>query len=136
MGNSLYNATKFGIEGYCEALSLEMAPFHVGVTIVEPGGARTDFRYGGAKVAKNLISEYEHAHGFLDMLNPEKGLAPGDPVKMAMRIIESVEQNPAPLHIMLGSQALAQTIEALSSRLENYKHQKELAKSMDVSEIE
>lgn len=55
---------------------------------------------------------------------------------MAMRIIESVEQNPAPLHIMLGSQALAQTIEALSIRLENYKHQKELAKSMDVSEIE
>lgn len=132
--NSLYNATKFGIEGYCEALALEMEPFNIGVTIIEPGGARTDFRYGGAKVAANLIPEYQQAHGFLDMLNPEKGLAPGNPVKMATRIIESVDTLPAPLHVMLGSKALSQTIEALSIRLENFKNQKELAASTDILE--
>lgn len=90
-GNAVYNAAKFGIEGFCQATALDMEPFHVGVTIVEPGGARTDFRYGGAKVAAHMILEYKHAHGFLDMLNPEKGLAPGDPVKMAEKIIESVD---------------------------------------------
>ena len=84
-GNSLYNATKFGITGYCEALSIEMEPFNVGVTVVEPGGARTDFRYGGVKVAENLIPEYAHAHGFLDMIDASKGLAPGDPEAMASR---------------------------------------------------
>ena len=39
----MYNATKFGIEGFCEAVAQELAPFNIGVTIVEPGGARTDF---------------------------------------------------------------------------------------------
>ncbi len=37
----MYHATKFSIEGFCEAV----APFHIGVTLVEPGGARTEFRY-------------------------------------------------------------------------------------------
>ena len=133
LGNSLYNATKFGIEGFCEAVSLEMQPFHVGVTIVEPGGARTDFRYGSAKVAQ-LKPEYEHAHGFLSMLDATQGLAPGDPVKMAERMIESVAVNPAPLHLMLGSGALEQTIKALSERLDNYKKQTALAASTDIND--
>ena len=133
-GNSLYNATKFGITGYCEALSIEMEPFNVGVTVVEPGGARTDFRYGGVKVAENLIPEYAHAHGFLDMIDASKGLAPGDPEAMASRIIESVNQEPAPKHIALGSQALRQILEELSSRLAGYCSQIELAASTDVKE--
>ena len=133
-GNSLYNATKFGITGYCEALSIEMEPFNVGVTIVEPGGARTDFRYGGVKVAENLIPEYEHAHGFLDMLDASKGLAPGDPEKMAARIIESVDIEPAPKHMALGSKALKQILEDLSGRLAGYCRQTELAASTDVTE--
>lgn len=133
-GNSLYNATKFGITGYCEALSLEMEPFNVGVTVVEPGGARTDFRYGGVKVAKNLIPEYEHAHGFLNMIDASKGLAPGDPAKMASRIIESVDQEPAPKHMALGSQALKQILEDLSGRLAGYCSQLDLAASTDVTE--
>lgn len=131
LGNSLYNATKFGITGYCEALSLEMKPFGVGVTVVEPGGARTDFRYGGAKVAANLIDDYAHAHGFLDMLDASKGLAPGDPSLMADRIIESTVVEPAPKHLALGSKALGEIIEDLETRLSNYKAQKETAASTD-----
>ncbi|MBR3126143.1 MAG: SDR family NAD(P)-dependent oxidoreductase [Mogibacterium sp.] len=131
LGNSLYNATKFGITGYCEALSLEMKPFGVGVTIVEPGGARTDFRYGGAKTAANLMDDYAHAHGFLDMLDASKGLAPGDPSLMADRIIESTMMEPAPKHLALGSKALGEIIDDLETRLSNYKAQKETAASTD-----
>ena len=131
LGNSLYNASKFGITGYCEAVALEMAPFHVGVTIVEPGGARTDFRYGGAKVAADLLPEYEHAHGFLDMLDAKKGLAPGDPVKMARRMIESTLVEPAPLHLALGSKAIGEIIADLEGRLQAYKAQVPLAASTD-----
>lgn len=130
-GNALYNASKFGITGYCEALALEMARFHVGVTIVEPGGARTDFRYGGAKVARTLLPEYDHAHGFLDMLDPEKGLAPGDPGKMAARIIESTRMEPAPRHLALGSKAIGEIIRELETRLSAYRAQVELAASTD-----
>lgn len=131
--NSMYHATKFGIEGFCEALSQEVSQFNIGVTIVEPGGARTEFRYGSAKVAK-LMPEYESCHGFLSMLDPAKGLAPGDPAKMARRIIESVDKSPAPLRLVLGSQALKATIDRLSERLSDYETQKDLAASTDITE--
>ncbi len=130
-GNALYNASKFGITGYCEALALEMEPFNVGVTVVEPGGARTDFRYGGAKVARNLMPEYAHAHGFLNMLDAEKGLAPGDPQKMAERMIESTKVDPAPRHLALGSKAIREIIEELEIRLKDYKEQVDIAASTD-----
>lgn len=128
--NSMYHATKFGIEGFCEAVAQEVAQFGIGVTLVEPGGARTEFRYGSAKVAK-LMPEYENCHGFLDMLDASKGLAPGDPVKMAQRIIESVDKMPAPLRMVLGSQALKATIDRLEERVVDYKTQTELAASTD-----
>jgi NAD(P)-dependent dehydrogenase (short-subunit alcohol dehydrogenase family) len=131
--NSMYHATKFGIEGFCESVAQEVAKFHIKVTIVEPGGARTEFRYGSAKVA-NLTPEYDHVHGFLNMLDASKGLAPGDPAKMAARIIESVDKEDTPLHMVLGSQALAATIERLEERVAAYKTQTELAASTDVTE--
>ena len=131
--NSMYHATKFGIEGFCEALAQEVAQFNIGVTMVEPGGARTDFRYGSAKVAK-LMPEYESCHGFLNMLDASKGLAPGDPVKMAERIIESVDKTPTPLRMVLGSQALDATITRLKERITDYETQTELAASTDVVE--
>src|SRR6201985_2244439 len=53
-GGSMYHATKWGIEGFAEAVGQEVAPFGIGVTIVEPGGARTEFRYGSAQVAGAL----------------------------------------------------------------------------------
>lgn len=129
--NSMYHATKFGIEGFCEAMAQEVAQFGIGLTLVEPGGARTEFRYGSARVAK-LMPEYESCHGFLNMLDASKGLAPGDPVKMAQRIIESVEKEPVPLRMVLGSQALKATIDRLEERVADYKTQTELAASTDI----
>ena len=131
--NSMYHATKFGIEGFCESVAQEVAKYNIKVTIVEPGGARTEFRYGSAKVA-NLTPEYDHVHGFLNMLDPSKGLAPGDPVKMAARIIESVDKPDTPLHMVLGSQALKSTIERLEERVAAYKTQTETAASTDITE--
>jgi NAD(P)-dependent dehydrogenase (short-subunit alcohol dehydrogenase family) len=132
-GNSIYHATKFGIEGFCESVAQEVAPFHIGVTLVEPGGARTEFRYSSAKVA-NLTPEYDGnpAHNFLNMLDASKGMAPGDPARMAARIIESVDKEPAPMRMVLGSQALASTISTLKARIADYETQTELAASTDV----
>ncbi len=131
--NSMYHATKFGIEGFCESVAQEVAKFGVKVTIVEPGGARTEFRYGSAKVAQ-LTPEYDHVHGFLNMLDASKGLAPGDPAKMARRIIESVDKPDTPLHMVLGSQALKATIDRLEERVAAYKTQTDLAASTDIIE--
>lgn len=131
--NSMYHATKFGIEGFCESVAQEVEPFDIGVTIVEPGGARTEFRYGSAKVAK-LTPEYEACHGFLKMLDPANGLAPGDPAKMATKIIESVDLPKAPMRMVLGSQALQATITRLKERIADYETQIELAASTDIVE--
>ena len=131
--NSMYHATKFGIEGFCESVAQEVAKYNIKMTIVEPGGARTEFRYGSAKVAK-LTPEYDHVHGFLNMLDPAKGLAPGDPAKMAARIIESVDKPDTSLHMVLGSQALKATIERLEERVAVYKTQTETAASTDITE--
>ena len=131
-GNSMYHATKWGIEGFVESVAKEVESFNIGMTIVEPGGARTQFRYGSAQVA-NLLPEYNDnpAHAFLNMLNPENGLAAGDPVKMAARIIESVDVEPAPLRLVLGSQALDDTIQVLEERVRKFKEQREIAASTD-----
>lgn len=133
--NSLYHATKFGIEGFCESVAQEVEKFNIGITIVEPGGARTEFRYGSAHVAA-LMDEYEHCHGFLNMLDKSKGLAPGNPTLMATRIIESVDKEKAPLRMVLGSQALKATIERLEERVADYKTQTELAASTDYKDGE
>lgn len=131
-GNSMYHAAKFGIEGFCESVAQEVEPFNIGMTIVEPRGARTEFRYGSAHVA-NLMKEYDEnpAHAFMKMLDPANGLAPGDPARMAARIIESVDQPDTPLHMVLGSQALASTIDTIEKRLAEYQTEKELAASTD-----
>jgi NAD(P)-dependent dehydrogenase (short-subunit alcohol dehydrogenase family) len=131
-GNSLYHATKWGIEGFCESVAQEVTPFGIGMTIVEPGGARTEFRYGSAQVA-TLMPEYDDtpAHSFLRMLDPKNGLAPGDPARMAARIVESVDVEPAPLRLVLGSQALESTLATLRRRIEGFEAQRDLAASTD-----
>ena len=59
------------------------------------------------------------------------GLAPGDPARMAAAIIASVDTQPAPLRIMLGSQALQTTVNVLEDRLASFEAQAGLAASTD-----
>lgn len=134
-GNSLYHASKFGIEGFVESVVQEVAPFNIQATIIEPGGARTEFRYGSAHVT-NLMPEYDDTptHAFLKKLGPANRLAEGDPDKMAARIIETVDQDPAPLHVVLGFQARQATINRFTERLNEYKGQADLAASTDIKE--
>jgi NAD(P)-dependent dehydrogenase (short-subunit alcohol dehydrogenase family) len=131
-GNSMYHATKWGIEGFAESVAQEVAPFGIGVTIVEPGGARTEFRYGSAQVASPLPAyDGNPARAFQAMLDPASGLAPGDPARMAAAIIASAGQEPAPLRIILGSQALKTTVSVLADRIAGFEAQAELAASTD-----
>ncbi|MFL5801679.1 MAG: SDR family oxidoreductase [Roseiflexaceae bacterium] len=131
-GISMYHATKWGIEGFVESVAQEVASFGIGMTLVEPGGARTEFRYGSAQVAELLpIYDETPAHSFVRMLDPKNGLAPGDPARMAARIIESVDVEPAPLRMVLGSQALESTLTTLRKRIATFEAQTALAASTD-----
>lgn len=131
-GNSLYHATKWGLEGFAESVAQEVAPFGIGVTIVEPGGARTEFRYGSAQVADPLPEDAgTPARSFEKMLDPNAAQAPGDPALMAAAIIDSIDIQPAPLRVVLGSQALDATITTLETRIATFRAQSDLAASTD-----
>jgi hypothetical protein len=93
----------------------KVASFRFGITIIEPGGARQEFRYDSARVAK-LMSIYDQtpADSFLRMLDPKNRLAPGNGDRLAARIIERGDAEPAPLRRVLGSQAMEGTLTAFS----------------------
>ena len=65
------------------------------------------------------------------MLDPKNGLAPGDPARTAAEIINSVDQQPAQLQLMLGSQALQSTPQTLRQRIAGYEAQAEPAATTD-----
>jgi NAD(P)-dependent dehydrogenase (short-subunit alcohol dehydrogenase family) len=113
----MYHATKWGIEGFAEAVAAEVAPFNIGITIVEPGGARTEFRYGSAHIAPPIAAhDNTPAHAFHSMLDPAQTQAPGDLAKMAAAIIATVDTEPAPLRLLLGSDAYQRTHQILAGR--------------------
>jgi len=131
-GISMYHATKWGIEGFVESVAQEVAAFGIGMTLIEPGGARTEFRYGSAQVAELMpIYDETPTHSFVRLLDPKSGLAPGDPARIAARIIESVDLEPAPLRMILGSQALQSTLATLRKRIASFEAQTALAASTD-----
>jgi len=131
-GGSLYHATKWGIEGFLDAVAQEVAVFGIGCTLVEPGGARTDFRHRSARVADTLAA-YDASPSRMvnrviaDTTRP----SPGDPAKMVEAMIASVDQEPEPRRIALGSDAYQIMHAQLSARLEALEVQRELACSTD-----
>jgi NAD(P)-dependent dehydrogenase (short-subunit alcohol dehydrogenase family) len=63
-GYGVYNAAKFAVEGLSEALDLELRPFGIKVTIVEPGYFRTEFLSSGSiKKAAKLVDAYADTVG-------------------------------------------------------------------------
>jgi len=132
-GGSLYHASKWGLEGFLDSIGQELAPFKIGVTIMEPGGARTNFRFGGAQLG-TPIEAYKGTPAAMvhTMIKDTTRLPPGDPARMAKIIIDTVEQIPAPKRIALGSDAYGAIHKALTDRLAVLEAQKDLAFSTDV----
>jgi len=106
-GVGFYNATKFAVTGYSEALSKELAPLGIKVTVVAPSGFRTDWAGRSANNTKTVISDYEAtAHANQQTIRGYSGNQPGDPVRAAKAIVKAVESPAPPLRLMLGVGAL------------------------------
>ena len=102
-----YNATKFAVAGFSEALALETAPLGIRVTVVAPSGFRTDWAGRSANEARTQIADYAETAGRnRATLRENSGRQPGDPARAAAAIIRAVESDQPPLYLLLGRGAL------------------------------
>lgn len=114
--SGIYCATKFALEGLSEALSKEVAPLGIKVTIIEPGAFRTDFNGRSLAAPDQLIDDYAPISGkMLEWLRENDGKQPGDPNKAAQAMIEAVESDNPPLRLALGEDAVGAIDEKLKS---------------------
>lgn len=106
-GFGLYNASKFALEGFSEALAQEVAPLGIQVTIVEPGPFRTRFAGAGFGLASTVIDDYAPTAGvFRERIKGVDGKQEGDPVRAAQLIVDLANTDNPPLRLPLGKIAL------------------------------
>jgi NAD(P)-dependent dehydrogenase (short-subunit alcohol dehydrogenase family) len=116
-GRGAYSAAKFGVEGFSEVLAKEVSPFGVKVTVVEPGGFRTDF-VGASTVLAEGRAEYAETVGATVRFQREyDGRQPGDPAKAAAVIIHIAGLDEPPFRLLLGSDAVRNVEKADAARI-------------------
>ncbi|GAA2228930.1 SDR family oxidoreductase [Herbiconiux moechotypicola] len=132
-GASLYHASKWGVEGFMEGNARDLAPFGIGVTIVEPGSAATGFRTGSSKLPEPLAA-YDGTPAAMSrgIQNPALPSV-SDPAKVASAIIASVQSEPAPLRLVTGSDSQRYLRDALRERLADIESQELSAATTDLS---
>jgi NAD(P)-dependent dehydrogenase (short-subunit alcohol dehydrogenase family) len=115
-GLSAYHAARWAVGGFPEVLAREAGPLGIKVTVLEPGGMRTD--WAGSSMRVPPVSEpYQptvgaiatmHEHGSDDAL--------GDPAKVAQVVLAIAEMAEPPLRLILGSEAYAYATAAARAR--------------------
>ena len=132
----LYHASKWGLEGFSQALAAEIAPFGVNVTIVEPGGFATDWAGPSAVHAEALPAYAEIKEAFGRAAAERRG-NPGDPAATGEAILELVDAEEPPLRLFLGEAPLSMIRAEYAARLETWEAWQDLARraqgSMEVA---
>ena len=105
-GLTIYQAAKFGLGGFSEALHKEVAPLGIKVTSVEPGGFRTDWAGSSMTVAPMVEGYDTTVEAVKSFLRAGSFVPMGDPHKAAKAIITIAETNEPPTHLVLGSEAV------------------------------
>jgi NAD(P)-dependent dehydrogenase (short-subunit alcohol dehydrogenase family) len=131
IGRAPYAAAKWGVEGFSETLAKEVAPFGVKVTIVEPGGFRTDFA-GTSTALQQGGPEYDSTVGVTARFQRDyNGKQPGDPLKAAQALLLLASNENPPLRIVLGSDAYDAAEKNDLARMELSKHWRAVSLSTD-----
>jgi NAD(P)-dependent dehydrogenase (short-subunit alcohol dehydrogenase family) len=131
MGRAPYSAAKFGVEGFSESLAKETAPLGIKVTIIEPGGFRTDFA-GSSTTMRPGRPEYDSTIGAAARFQRDyNGAQPGDPGKAAAVILEVASLDVPPLRLLLGSDAVRFVEQADLARIESDREWRHVSVSTD-----
>jgi NAD(P)-dependent dehydrogenase (short-subunit alcohol dehydrogenase family) len=125
-----YHASKWGIEGFCETVAQEIAPFGVGLTIVEPGATPTGF--GSALDTAPAMDEYRDtpAGEVRRAIASGAFTIPNDAGRIVDAMISLVDSGTAPLRLPLGSDTYQDVRASLVARLAEHDAQREVAYSV------
>ncbi len=107
-GSGYYSATKAALEGLSGSLQKELEPLGITVTIVEPGGFRTDFAGRSLSQSAEAIADYADTAGKRRKENDTvHGTQPGDPARAAQAILTVLAEPAPPKFLVLGQDAFA-----------------------------
>lgn len=124
---SFYHASKWGIEGFCETVAQEVAPFGIGLTIVEPGATPTGF--GSGLATAPIMPEYDAtpAGDTRRAITDGSFRLDNDPARIVEAMIASADSAEAPLRLPLGRDTYEHVRASLVSRLESHDAHREVA---------
>ena len=107
--NTAYAASKFGVEGWIESLTPEVAPFGIRTMLVEPGFFRTELLTPeSTNYAEPSIDDYaERTEQTIAVWNSMNGQQGGDPAKLANALVQLAGQDEPPLRFVAGADAIA-----------------------------
>lgn len=130
-GRAPYSAAKWAIEGFSESLAREMELIGVHVTVIEPGGFRTDFA-GSSTSLNEGRPEYDAVVGATARAQRVyNGQQPGDPTRAGQVIVKLASLDQPPFRLPLGSDALKIIEQADLAKLEELERWRELSASTD-----
>lgn len=107
-----YQAAKWAIVGFSCGLAQELAPFGVKVTVLEPGGMRTDWA-GSSMTTPQPSAPYRSAIGaFAELVRAGSGSEATDPRRVARVVRDLAGRDDAPVRLLLGADAVPMAQEA------------------------
>jgi NAD(P)-dependent dehydrogenase (short-subunit alcohol dehydrogenase family) len=131
---SLYHATKWGIEGFVEAVAQEVETFNIQLTLIEPGATATDF--GKSLVSPPPLDVYENtAVGAMRRaVKSGTGFKFADANKTVDAIIECADRDQAPRRLLLGGGSYDRMHAAFTARLTELEANEAITRSTDVDD--
>jgi NAD(P)-dependent dehydrogenase (short-subunit alcohol dehydrogenase family) len=131
-GWSIYAATKSAIIGMSDVLAQDVRSMGINVTVVAPGGFRTEFNSAESLVVADYkIADYLPLHEGIKQFAANHGKQLGDPEKAAEVFIELVESDNPPTCLFLGSDAYQRATEKYNKLLEDMQANKKISERTD-----
>jgi len=131
-GIAYYCGSKFALEGISDALAKEVAPLGIAVTAVAPGSFRTDWAGRSMVRSPRSIRDYDTLFDPVREARLQRsGKQPGDPAKAAWAMLEVIESDSPPTHLLLGSDALELVRARLAGLAAGMAEQEALTRSTD-----